>query len=167
MTDFIDCFTASAPIARSDCCESKVGFLFFAGNCKPVNLYQGFLNLTDNTAANLWRVMLKKLHSREGDTMAKCKQQPRGPVQTHKSARMNRPKNSSQRHYRGSSQKQDKLISVTPPGRQAVKEDYPRHKQIDVDQYPGLWNNQGCNLQCHWCSMRPNMINAASLSGRA
>jgi len=28
---------------------------------------------------------------------------------------MNRHKNNSQRHYRGSSQKQDKLMSVTPP----------------------------------------------------
>jgi len=51
---------------------------------------------------------------------------------------MNRHKNSSQRYYRGSSQKQDKLISVTPPGLQAVKEDYPRHKQTEIDQYPRL-----------------------------
>ena len=80
MTNFIDFFAASAPIARSDCCESKVGFLFFAGSCKPVNLYQGFVNLAGNTAANLWRVMLKKPHSRQGDTKAKCKQQPRRPV---------------------------------------------------------------------------------------
>jgi len=78
-----------------------------------------------------------------------------------------RQKNSGQYHERPATQKQDKLIAVMPQGRQAMKEDYPRYKQIEIDQYPALWNNQGCNLQCHWCSMRPNMVNDASLSGRA